>query len=395
MGFRRIGLGLTLVALAAISGCASETQASGAEHTFTKGGDDRTGAYDLVENFWKPAPNHGAEWTWGSIAAVGVDNPNRIFATAWGDRPAPNPNQPAGQAPNRAVRRQNYINVIDGNGNMIENWSQWDTLMTQPHRIMIDPYDPERHVWVVDLGSPGAYEQVFKFTNDGKRLVVHLRDPATQVSAAEQRKNTHPGPLDFGQPSVIAFLPDGHFLLGDGYQNGRIAKYTTDGEFVSQFGSVGSGPGQFDLIHGIAVDRSGRIYVADRRNHRIQVFTSEGQFIEEWRNIFDPVNIMIDQNESVWVADGTLNRILKYSTQGELLDYFGAYGKVSSLGRAGLNCADEEKVCGGFALPHNFDVDQDGNIYIAQYSGPWVDKLVPKPNADPARLIGQPLKLSK
>ena len=63
MGFRRIGLGLTLVALAAISGCASETQASGAEHTFTKGGDDRTGAYDLVENFWKPAPNHGAEWT--------------------------------------------------------------------------------------------------------------------------------------------------------------------------------------------------------------------------------------------------------------------------------------------------------------------------------------------
>jgi DNA-binding beta-propeller fold protein YncE len=240
----------------------------------------------------------------------------------------------------------------------------------------------------------GAYEQVLKFSNDGKQLALRLRDPETQLTIEEQRARfPNPGPLDFGMPSVIVFLPDGHFLLGDGYWNGRIAKYTTDGEFVSQFGSVGSGPGQFDLIHGIAVDRAGRIYVADRRNHRIQVFTAEGEYIEEWPDIFDPVNIYIDQSESVWVADGTLNRILKFSTEGELLDYFGAYGKVASLGRPGLNCADEERVCGGFALPHNFDVDAEGNLYIAQYSGPWIDKLVPAAGADPARLIGQPLRL--
>jgi hypothetical protein len=391
----RIVPGLALAALVSISGCASETQARGAERTFTKGGDDRTGPYTLVERWWKPAPNHGTEWTWGSIAAVATDGPDRIFVTAWGDRPVSRPGQAAGQGDGRTVRRQNYINVVNASGNTIENWSQWDSILTEPHRIMVDPYDPERHVWVVDLGMPGAYEQVVKFSNDGKRMVLRLRDPLTQLPAEEQRKNTNPGPLDFGMPSVIAFLPDGHFLLGDGYQNGRIAKYTTDGEFVSQFGSVGSGPGQFDLIHGIAVDRGGRIYVADRRNHRIQVFTGEGRFIEQWPDIFDPVNIMIDDKDAVWVADGTLNRILKYSLEGELLDYFGAYGKTASLGRPGLNCADEAQVCGGFALPHNFAVDTEGNLYIAQYAGPWVDKLVPRPGADPARLIGQPLRLDR
>ena len=391
MRLERIGFGLTLVAIAAASACVSETQAGRTNGTVTKGGDDRTGPYDLVEKFWQPAPNHGTEWTWGSIAAVGVDNPDRIFVTAWGDRPVQNQGQAAGQG--RNVRRQNFITVVDGSGNMIENWSQWDSLFAQPHRIHIDPYDPERHVWVVDLGGAPAHEQIIKFTNDGSRIVMRLRDPVPQLSAEEQRKNTDPGPLEFGQPSVIAFLPDGHFLLGDGYQNGRIAKYTTDGEFVSQFGSVGSGPGQFDLIHGIAVDRSGRIYVADRRNHRVQVFTSGGDFVEEWPDIFDPVNIVIDENEAVWVADGTLNRILKYSLEGELLDYFGAFGKVSSLGRRGLACADEGTVCGGMALPHNFDIDSEGNLYIAQYSGPWIDKLVPKPGADPSRLIGQPLRL--
>jgi sugar lactone lactonase YvrE len=217
---------------------------------------------------------------------------------------------------------------------------------------------------------------------------MRLTDPNPVMTEAEQRAITNPGPLDFGQPAVLAFLPDGHFLLGDGYQNGRIAKYTNDGVFVSQFGSVGSGPVQFDLIHGIAVDRNRRIYVSDRRNHRIQVLTEAGEFIEEWPNIWDPVAIMIDESDAVWVLDATLNRILKYDTQGKLLDYFGAYAKVSSLGRPGYTCSDQAVACGGMALPHQMDRDQEGNLYIAEFSGPWLDKFIPKAGADRSRLIG-------
>ena len=267
------------------------------------------------------------------------------------------------------------------NGDIVENWSQWDSLFNRPHQVYINPYDAERHVWVVERGGNGVHEQILKFTSDGSELVMQLRDPQSVLSREEARANLNPGPLDFGQPAVLAFLPDGHFLLGDGYHNGRIVKYTTDGEYVSEFGSVGSGPGQFDLVHGIAVDKNSRIYVSDRMNHRVQVFTEDGEYIEEWPDIYDPVAIFIDESDAVWVLDATLNRMLKYSLAGELLDYWGAYAEVSSLGRSGWP--------GGMSLPHQMDMDEDGNLYIAEFGGPWLDKFVPKSGADPTRLIGK------
>ena len=83
----------------------------------------------------------------------------------------------------------------------------------------------------------------------------------------------------------------------------------------------------------------------------------------------------------MWVLDATLNRMLKYSLAGELLDYWGAYAEVSSLGRSGWP--------GGMSLPHQMDMDEDGNLYIAEFGGPWLDKFVPKSGADPTRLIGK------
>ncbi len=337
----------------------------------TKGGDDRTGPYEVVEGWWKPAPDHTDGWTWGSVSGVAADTPDRIIVAIWGDQNEQGEERPGGS---------NYLMVVNRDGDIVENWSQWDSLFNRPHQVYIDPYDPERHVWVVERGGNGVHEQILKFTNDGSELVLRLLDPQPVQSAADARANTNPGPLDFGQPAVMVFLPDGHFLLGDGYQNGRIAKYTTDGVFVSQFGSVGTGPGQFDLIHGVGVDRDGRIYVSDRMNHRIQVFTASGELIEEWPDIYDPVGIFIDESDAVWVLDATLNRLLKYSLDGELLDYWGAYAEVSSLGRRGWT--------GGMSLPHQMDRDSEGNLYIAEFSGPWLDKFVPRVGADPDRLVG-------
>ena len=85
---------------------------------------------------------------------------------------------------------------------------------------------------------------------------------------------------------MLAFLPDGSFLLGDGYWNSRIVKYDADGEYLMEWGELGSGPGQFDLVHGVAVDRDRRVYVGDRTNNRIQIFTENGEFIEEWPNVY-------------------------------------------------------------------------------------------------------------
>ena len=398
MSSQRTAGALTLVTTLVVASCGTDQPASRLGST-AKGGDDRSGPYDVIPGWWKPAPDHDSTWTWGSAAGVWPDTPDRILVVMWGDQRRQA--QPGGE--NELQR--NFLVAVDRDGNITENWSQWDSLFNRPHQIYINPFDPDRAVWVDERGGNGVHEAILKFSNDGSELLLRMEDPnpIPAEGGPNPRDNPTPGPLDFGQNSVLAFLPNGDFLLGDGYQNGRIVRYDAEGNLLSEFGSVGSGPGQFDLIHGIAVDRDGRIYVSDRRNHRIQIFSEDGTFIEEWPDIWDPVAITIDVNDFVWVLDATLNRILKYDMEGHLLDYFGTYGEASSLGRPGFTCSDREAVaaaglapdhsgaCGGFSLPHQMAVDSEGNLYIAQFGGPWIDKYVPKPDADPSRLIGQPL----
>jgi sugar lactone lactonase YvrE len=360
------------VGLAILPGCAGDDQVAQGE--IIKGGDDRNGEYTATANWWKPAPDHDEEWGWGQVSGVAADSPDRIIVAVWGDRNATGEERP---------NSSNYMVVVDGNGDIIERWTQWDTMLNTPHQVYISPYDPERHVWVVERGGGvnDIHEQVIKFTNDGKEIALRLLDPNPRQSGEEARANTSPGPLDFGQASVMAFLPNGDFLIGDGYQNGRIARYNAEGELVSEFGSVGDGPGQFDLIHGIAVDRDRRIYVADRENDRIQVFTENGEFIEEWPDVTNPAGIFIDENESIWVVSATLNRLIQYDKSGQLQSYFGAYGGT----RGGFP--------GGLDRPHQVDVDQEGNVYVASWDGGWLTKYTPRPGADASKLAGTGLVL--
>ena len=136
----------------------------------------------------------------------------------------------------------------------------------------MDPYDPDKHVWVVNRDS----HRIHKFTRDGKQLVMTLgglfRDPG-----ADERH--------FGLPADIAFLPDGTFFVADGYLNSRIVKFDKNGKYLLAWGTNGSGPGQFKVPHGVAVDGQRRVYVADRDNNRIQVFDEDGHYLDEWRNI--------------------------------------------------------------------------------------------------------------
>ena len=374
---KSIGAPLLIVALVVYSACAGENQAAqdlGSRGAITKGGDDRTGEYEAVENWWKPAPDHEGPWTWGEVSGVAVDTPDRIIVGVWGDRNAQGQGREGGT---------NYLVVADRNGNIVERWTQWDSILNKPHQVYISPYDPERHVWVVERGGGrGVNMQILKFTNDGSELVMRLVDPDHPTTRAEARANPNPGPFTYGDPAVLAFLPDGSFYLGDGYWNSRIIKYNADGEYVMEWGELGSGPGQFDLVHGVAVDRDRRVYVGDRTNNRIQVFTENGDFIEEWPDISDPVGVFIDENDGVWVISARLNRILKYSLEGELQYYLGAYGGT----RGGF--------AGGLSRPHQLDVDQEGNLYIASWDGGWMDKFVPKPDADPSKLIGRSLVLT-
>jgi len=369
---------LTTAGLAGLAACAGEpttpVPAPDPPRAGAKGGDGRAGDYQAVAGWWKPAADHDDTWTWGEVSGVAVDTPDRIIVAAWGDRSADGTEREGSS---------NYLVVVDRAGNVVENWSQWDTAFNKPHQVYINPYDPERHVWVVERGGGrGVHMQVMKFTNDGSELVMRLGEPDHPTSREEARANPNPGPYTYGEPAVLAFLPNGSFLLGDGYWNTRIIKYDAEGEYLMEWGEAGSGPGQFDLVHGLAVDREHRVYVADRRNNRVQVFTEDGAFIEEWPDITDPVGVFIDEHHAVWVISASLHRLLKYNGDGELQHSWGAYG-----GPGGL--------AGGVFRPHQIDVDQEGNVYVASWSGGWLNKFTPKPNADPNALIGRGLVLER
>ncbi|MDE2773945.1 MAG: 6-bladed beta-propeller [Gemmatimonadota bacterium] len=387
-----------------LSGCAAENEAATGQAMIQKGGDERTGEYNAVADWWKPAPDHDENWTWGQGGAVAADTPDRIIVGMWGDMGATSMAGVSGEripAEMRPVERPggtNYVVVVDGDGNIIERWSQWDSIFNRPHALYISPYDPERHVWLVERGGNGVHEQILKFSNDGSELVMQLRDPNPVGTRDEVRANPNPGPLDFGQNASLAFLPDGSFLLADGYWNSRIVKYDADGEYVMEWGELGSGPGQFDLLHGVDVDREGRVYVADRGNSRVQVFTAEGEYIEEWPDIYFPVDVSVDENDAVWVTSAVLNRIMKFNTSGEYQYGWGTYGFTSrGFGPPGSPERWENesgRAPGGMARPHQIDVDQDGNVYVVNFDSGHVDKYVPKPDADPNKLVGRSLGYS-
>jgi 6-bladed beta-propeller len=340
-----------------------------------KGGEEVTGPYDVVDKW--PQPIARAGYTWGSQGGVFAESPNRIILLNRGELKLPE-KLPANftgywgslgsQATGQTPELRNCIVIVDANGKMIESWTQWDRLFQGgrgPHAVKISPYDPDRHVWVVD----DMRHQIFKFSNDGKQLVMTLGEPGV---AGNDEKH-------FARPTDLAWLPDGTFFISDGYINTRVVKFDKNGKFLMTWGSKGTGPGQFDTVHSIAVDKNRRVYVADRSNSRIQVFDENGKFLEQWPNINSPYHIEMSADQHLWVADGVTNKFLKYDLNGKLLYSWGTYGTFP----------------GAFWGVHQFSVDSEGNLYAAETFGGRTQKFRPKPGADQARLIGAPLPLMR
>jgi sugar lactone lactonase YvrE len=379
--------------LPALTGCMDRAAtAQPAAVTTVIGGDDRNGEYVPAIGWMKDDPaTHQNGITWGSHSDVSAIDPNRVFVVTWGDM------DPQGKVVNANLipggGPTHMIVVLDRDGNVIENWSQWDTVMHTPHAIKVDPYDPAMPVYVVERGVSGGTEmEVLKFSNDGKQLLWRLGKEETPPATIEEARGRKPGPYQFGQPAVIAFFPNGDFIIGDGYWNCRVARYNRDGQYISEFGECGSGDGQFDTVHGLAVGRDGRIYVADRSNDRIQVFEEDGTWVATWPNIASPACVWADESDAIWVCGRVTNRMLKYDTEGHLLDYWGTYGRTS----AGFDCIDgrasacdfSQKVgSGGFERPHGMSVDREGNFYVANFDGDVIGKFTPRPGGDRSRVI--------
>ena len=348
-GKRRIayGIGIFLILLVASTASVAVQQ---------KGGEDLTGPYDVVRGWFKPVEPGVTTY----VISVFADTPDRILVVSTGATPGDkvgtfNPKD-------EGAKLDHLMLVLNREGRVVEEWRQHFPLWGNPHAARINPYDPERHVWFLDRESHTVQE----FTRDGKTLLRTLGEKG--VTAVDEKH--------FGRPAEIAWFPDGTFFIADGYQNRRIVKFDKTGKYLTSWGSQGSGPGQFGgTVHCVAVDANRRVYVADGGNRRIQVFDENGKFLEEWTGMPSPNHIVVTQDNSVWVSDLQTARILKYNTSGQLQTYWGQAGTTE----------------GTFQGLHDFHVDSEGNLYLNQALAHRIDKYVPKPGADPSRLVGQPL----
>jgi DNA-binding beta-propeller fold protein YncE len=172
-------------------------------------------------------------------------------------------------------------------------------MFSWPHGLHVDR---DGNVWVTEAGPQGAKpgakaigHQVFKFSPQGKLLMT------LGEAGVPGNDSSH-----FNAPSDVVTAPNGDIFVADGHNangNNRIVKFSKDGKFIKAFGGTGYGPGQLRGLHALAMDATGRIFVADRGNQRIMIFDQEGKFLSRWTQFGMPSDIAIDRNGKIYVAD--------------------------------------------------------------------------------------------
>src|SRR5262245_9697538 len=280
-------------------------------------------------------------WSWTEVAGVATDSHDRVYVFNRGAHP---------------------LMVFDRDGTFLTSWGEG--LFVRPHGITIGPDDS---IWCPD----DTDHTVRKFTLDG-RLLLTLgtsgRPSDTGATSLDYRTIQRVGP-PFHYPTNLALSPAGEIYVSDGYGNARVHKFAADGRLLLSWGAPGAGPGQFNLPHGIAVDREGVVYVADRENSRVQRFAPDGKYLDEWTDVARPCQVFIDPADTVYVAelgyragmwpgttapgpDATGGRVSIFDSDGNLLARWGG----------GSNpCAP-----GDFFAPHDLCLDSRGDLYVGE-----------------------------
>jgi hypothetical protein len=172
----------------------------------------------------------------------------------------------------------------------------------------------------------------------------------------------------FHHPTNLAVSPEGNLYISDGYGNARVHVFAPDGQHLFSWGEPGAGPGQFHLPHGIAVDRRGTVYVADRENSRMQLFTLEGKYLSGWTDVARPCQVFL-HGDHVYVAELGFhagrwpgNSYPSDDAPGGRVSIFDRDGKLLARWGGGRNpCAP-----GDFFAPHGVCVDSRGDVYVCE-----------------------------
>ncbi|MBI2154788.1 MAG: hypothetical protein HYU24_13970, partial [Candidatus Rokubacteria bacterium] len=269
-------------------------------------------------------------WRYVEAAGVAVDSKDHVYVFNRGEHP---------------------VIVFDREGNFLRSWGEG--LVGRAHGITIGPDD---EVWLTDDGN----HTIRKFTSEGK-LLLTIGDPDKPATLQSGKP--------FNRPTHVALSPlTGDLFISDGYGNSRVHKYDPKGRHLFSWGEPGTDPGCFNLPHNIATDAEGLVYVADRENHRVQIFDGEGRYLAQLNNLHRPCGLLIDRREGGAIYVGELGSDLAVNQSVPNLG-----GRVSILslkgdllGRVGDRFRGEKP--GQFVAPHGVVTDSRGDLYVAEVS---------------------------
>jgi len=261
---------------------------------------------------------------WGTMTAVDVDARGTVYALQRGD--------PA------------KVMVFDATGKFLRSWGEG--MFEQAHGLRVDR---QGNVWVTDRAS----HQVLKFSSEGKVLMALGKKGVAGDNNSTDALNG---------PSDIVIAPNGDLFVSDGEStNTRVVHYSKDGKFLKFWGTKGAGPGQLDVPHSIAMDSKGWLYVANRANKRIEVFDSDGKYLDQITNAGTPYGLCMTKDDVLYVVDGT-------------------QGKLPSEDLTIIDTTDKS-ILGhfdGLLGPHMVSVNARGDIYVAEVRGTAVLKFIRK-----------------
>jgi sugar lactone lactonase YvrE len=299
---------------------------------------DREFAFEVVAD-WPSLPE---DFDLGDVAAVAVDQRDDVYLFARGEHP---------------------MVVLDRTGAVLRTWGHG--LFKRPHGLH---FANDGALYCTDDGD----HTVRKCDPDG-RVLLELGVPGT------------PSPFMSGRPfhrcTHTALAPNGDIYVSDGYGNACVHRFAPNGRHLSSWGRSGTGPGEFYLPHNLICDGEGILYVADRENHRIQLFDGEGRFKAQWHDLHRPCALCASANaRKFYVAElgPALPTTLAFPNLGP---------RVSILDLEGEPLA---RLCDGPAgtgpgqliAPHGIAVDSHGDLYVAELSNrawPLVFPELPRP----------------
>jgi DNA-binding beta-propeller fold protein YncE len=278
--------------------------------------------YEVIEN-WGKLPDG---WNYGEVAAVGVDSKDNVYVFARGKHP---------------------MIVFDRAGNFLRSWGEG--LFSRPHGVHVAPDDT---LYCTDDGD----HTVRRMTTDGKMLlqIGVPGEPAPYMSGDPLHRCTH-----------TALSPQGDIYVSDGYGNARVHKYSPDGKLLFSWGQPGTDPGEFNIVHNICCDEDGWVYVADRENHRIQVFDGKGKFETHWHNMHRPCGLCMTRgkNPIAYIGESGPSMSVNVNSPGigPRVSLWTLEGKrIARVGDASRQHPSQ------FTSPHGVAVDSRGDIYVGE-----------------------------